>query len=241
MTTRSTTDLSSNLPQIGLVHARKVHQKSFHSPLSAEAPVQDYRGFHNLVMLLLFVNNLRLVVENYLKYGLLISLPEYDGLSKDLKRCLFALLWPLIPVIVIFLVEIVVARSLGIKKPSKAKSEDVGAGAGVTLHSKPVHGSPDVQKSRTNSGHTLLLPPKSTTPTWAKCVNSLSIMSIAVLTNIYIFYEIKTPFVAALPCFWSMILLMKLTSYVLVNSELRSMNYSGLSTLGLSLFILLHA
>lgn len=42
------------------------------SPLSAEAPVQNYHGFQNLVMLLLFANKLRLVIENLLKYGLLV-------------------------------------------------------------------------------------------------------------------------------------------------------------------------
>lgn len=35
------------------------------SPLSKESPEQNYRGFYNLAILLLFVNNVRLIIENY--------------------------------------------------------------------------------------------------------------------------------------------------------------------------------
>jgi diacylglycerol O-acyltransferase-1 len=34
---------------------------------------QNYRGFFNLAVLLLAVSNIRLAIENYLKYGLLVS------------------------------------------------------------------------------------------------------------------------------------------------------------------------
>ncbi|KAI1314670.1 hypothetical protein EDD11_001882 [Mortierella claussenii] len=59
----------------GYRHSFAVHTKTMPSPLSKEAPPESYRGFVNLGMLLLFGNNVRLIIENYQKYGILISLP----------------------------------------------------------------------------------------------------------------------------------------------------------------------
>ncbi|KAI9226715.1 MAG: MBOAT, membrane-bound O-acyltransferase family-domain-containing protein [Piptocephalis tieghemiana] len=56
-------------------HAFQVHTTCQPSPLSKEATPGSYRGFRNLAMLLFVANNTRLVVENYLKYGLRIGLP----------------------------------------------------------------------------------------------------------------------------------------------------------------------
>ncbi|KAJ3282674.1 hypothetical protein HK104_010780 [Borealophlyctis nickersoniae] len=56
-------------------HTYLVHTAIRASPLSKESPEQNYRGFFNLAMLLLAVSNLRLIIENYVKYGFLLSLP----------------------------------------------------------------------------------------------------------------------------------------------------------------------
>jgi diacylglycerol O-acyltransferase-1 len=54
-------------------HTYRVHAVIRASPLSKESPENNFRGFYNLAMLLLFVLNLRLIIENYLKYGILLS------------------------------------------------------------------------------------------------------------------------------------------------------------------------
>lgn len=60
---------------IHLSHASPVHTEYIPSPLSRDSKQQNYRGFLNLAILLLFVNNFRLIFENYIKYGFLISVP----------------------------------------------------------------------------------------------------------------------------------------------------------------------
>ncbi|KAF9112236.1 hypothetical protein BGX27_003745 [Mortierella sp. AM989] len=64
-------------------HTFPVHTKSVPSPLSKEAPPESYRGFVNLGLLLLFGNNLRLIIENYQKYGILISFPGSKVSKED--------------------------------------------------------------------------------------------------------------------------------------------------------------
>ncbi|KAJ1558233.1 hypothetical protein HK096_002806 [Nowakowskiella sp. JEL0078] len=66
-------------------HTLLVHTSIRASPLSKESPEQNYRGFYNLAMLLLFVLNMRLIIENWLKYGLLLSLPGKGIKLTDLK------------------------------------------------------------------------------------------------------------------------------------------------------------
>lgn len=53
-------------------HATPVHTGPNHSPLSKEAPPQNYRGFIHLSTILLGLSLLQTVIENYKKYGLLI-------------------------------------------------------------------------------------------------------------------------------------------------------------------------
>eukprot|EP01006_Ploeotia_vitrea_P023723 TRINITY_DN56314_c0_g1_i1.p2 TRINITY_DN56314_c0_g1~~TRINITY_DN56314_c0_g1_i1.p2 ORF type:complete len:578 (-),score=250.57 TRINITY_DN56314_c0_g1_i1:2-1735(-) len=53
-----------------------VHSVNRCSPLSSEAPPQDFRGLYNLAGITLVVGNFRLVVENLRKYGWLIEFPD---------------------------------------------------------------------------------------------------------------------------------------------------------------------
>lgn len=50
------------------------HETNRASLLSTEAPAQNYRGIINLIMLVLFVTHIRMIMENMLKYGILINL-----------------------------------------------------------------------------------------------------------------------------------------------------------------------
>ncbi|CAG8599271.1 9507_t:CDS:2 [Paraglomus occultum] len=56
-------------------HTTAVHTTVAASVLSKEAPPASYRGFMNLAMLILAASNVRLIIENYLKYGFLMSRP----------------------------------------------------------------------------------------------------------------------------------------------------------------------
>ncbi|ORZ39011.1 MBOAT, membrane-bound O-acyltransferase family-domain-containing protein [Catenaria anguillulae PL171] len=62
------------------IHALPAHKRVAHSPLSKEAEEQSYRGLVNVAAMLLVVGNLRLIIENLSKYGLLIRSPFANGL-----------------------------------------------------------------------------------------------------------------------------------------------------------------
>lgn len=46
------------------------------SLLSSEAPSPNYRGLLNLGVIILIVANSRLIIENMIKYGLLLTIPS---------------------------------------------------------------------------------------------------------------------------------------------------------------------
>nr|KAJ3422992.1 hypothetical protein HK105_004951 [Polyrhizophydium stewartii] len=54
------------------------------------SPEQNFRGFFNLAMLLLGVSNLRLIVENFEKYGWLLNIPLSGVRLVDLKFMVLA-------------------------------------------------------------------------------------------------------------------------------------------------------
>lgn len=67
-------------------HTFLVHTTLRASPLSKESSEQNYRGLLNLALLLLFVLNLRLVIENYIKYGLLLKLPSLEWIKSNVTN-----------------------------------------------------------------------------------------------------------------------------------------------------------
>ncbi|KAI9027864.1 MBOAT, membrane-bound O-acyltransferase family-domain-containing protein [Hyaloraphidium curvatum] len=64
-------------------HAYLVHSGIRASPFDKQSPENNYRGFLNLGLLLLFVANVRLVLENYSKYGLLIDFGGFGAPTRD--------------------------------------------------------------------------------------------------------------------------------------------------------------
>jgi diacylglycerol O-acyltransferase-1 len=93
---------------IALVHAKPVHITNAASPFSKESPDQNYRGFLHLAILLLVVNMIRLVVENFRKYGLLLSIPGRDVPLSDLLYVFFALSTLWVNILISFSVEMAV-------------------------------------------------------------------------------------------------------------------------------------
>ncbi|KAK9667589.1 hypothetical protein K7432_017648, partial [Basidiobolus ranarum] len=98
-------DKSKELDQYAFKHTRPAHIQVRHSALSKDAPQEDYRGFLNLAMLLLFVTNIRLIVENYQKYGFLINVPGHDIPNEDYPMSFLAYIILPINVLVAFSIE----------------------------------------------------------------------------------------------------------------------------------------
>ena len=86
---------ASEEAKVRVMHSAPVHVANLPSPFSKESPEQNYRGFLNLTVLLLFVSMARLVLENFRKYGVLLSIPGRDLPITDILNGLKAisLLW----------------------------------------------------------------------------------------------------------------------------------------------------
>jgi hypothetical protein len=63
--------------------SKPIHVGSRFSPLSAESrpSEQNYRGFFNLGVIILVLSNLRMILDNLVKYGILIHIPGMDLLN----------------------------------------------------------------------------------------------------------------------------------------------------------------
>lgn len=185
---RSTTRVSSNEDNnkqnrsIYFYHSRPIHASQTLSPLDTDAPSQDFRGFRNLVFLLLAVNNLRLIIENYLKYGFLLFSSTTNTVSSS------SWWW---------------------------WDDDVqwmvGLEVGLPL-SMLVAYCIEVGTLRFNWSSRLL-----------RTILYVAVVSVVLLAPNYLAYtRMHQPFLILIPCMTSCILALKVVSYALVQSELRS-------------------
>ncbi|KAI9275265.1 diacylglycerol acyltransferase DGAT2 [Helicostylum pulchrum] len=79
----------------GYSHTLPIHTLTKASVLSKEAPPENYSGFLRLGMLVLGASNIRLVIENWMKYGLLIGIPHSYIPYRDYGLFFFA--WLCVP------------------------------------------------------------------------------------------------------------------------------------------------
>ncbi|KAL7271299.1 hypothetical protein RUND412_005951 [Rhizina undulata] len=117
-------------------HVFAIHSKPRVSALShdsVESP--SFIGFRNLMVIVLIVGNLRLMIENYMKYGVLLQLSGAGFRTGDLKW--FLLLYLLIPahLFVGFLIELVASEHArgAAAKNRKAANKDPKLRAAWTI------------------------------------------------------------------------------------------------------------
>ena len=92
-------------------HTHIVHAKEKTSCLSRDSETApSFLGFRNLMVLMLVVSNLRLVLENFKKYGVLVTLSGHEIRRQDVL--LGWLLYLLVPchLLVAYIIELVAAR-----------------------------------------------------------------------------------------------------------------------------------
>ena len=113
-------------------HVAAYHYQRQVSCLSRESPVSpDFLGFRNLMVIVLVVMNLRLIVENYMKYGVLICIQCHDYRKQDIVLGL--ILYALIPwhLFIAYLIELAAAaqtkRTLDGRKKKKPPGKDTPA------------------------------------------------------------------------------------------------------------------
>ncbi|KZF21592.1 putative diacylglycerol O-acyltransferase [Xylona heveae TC161] len=106
-------------------HFAAVHSKLKTSCLSADAEASpSFLGFRNLMVIVLVVSNLRLMIENFMKYGVLICLRCHDYRRQDLL--LGAILYALVPchLFVAYIIELVAAHKAKGAIGRSKKTED---------------------------------------------------------------------------------------------------------------------
>ncbi|KAG1138892.1 hypothetical protein G6F37_000424 [Rhizopus arrhizus] len=168
-------------------HTLPIHTIVKASVLSKEAPPENYSGFLRLGMLVLGASNIRLIIENWMKYGLLIKLPHSYVPIKDYG--FFFLAWLCVPLSL--LVSLVVEFGMG-KLAVLAKDA-----------------KPDFLKKLAMLERVLVFTHCS------HLIFLLTFPSYLVYTRIY------HPLVGSAVIFICLVTFLKLTSFVLVNRELR--------------------
>ncbi|KAL6078071.1 O-acyltransferase [Balamuthia mandrillaris] len=173
-------------------HSFVVHKRCVPSLLSPESESQNYRGLFNLAGLVLFVTNFRLVVENLLKYGLLIN---FNGSIRDnlkLRSALLIACGLLYFTLFTLVVELLAARSVR-KYREKQRNRPKG-----TPKKRPDEVIP------LNAYYN------------AQLINITLLLVVCMVMCLY-----TDPISAAALMGLMLVLLMKLISYVMVNRELR--------------------
>ncbi|KAE8383347.1 putative diacylglycerol O-acyltransferase [Aspergillus bertholletiae] len=110
-------------------HVAAYHSKAQDSSLSRESNVPtSFLGFRNLMVIVLVAMNLRLIIENFMKYGVLICIRCHDYRKQDV--ILGSMLFAIVPcqLFIAYILELAVAgrakETVGRKK--KDKSAEAG-------------------------------------------------------------------------------------------------------------------
>ena len=182
-------------------HTLWVHTAVRASPLSKESPEQNYRGFYNLAMLLLFFNNLRLIIENFNKYGFRPSLPGRSVAGSDFMWAFITSMFSLLCLAASLLAEL-----LAVPLPA------------------PVSQS---TRSHSRSRPKKDLKPKRITPLATRLIHIVSILAAILVPSHMCWYYIEHPFLSSIPLFIATICSLKLISFAFVNRDLRFQAITG--------------
>ncbi|KAI1319071.1 hypothetical protein EDD11_004960 [Mortierella claussenii] len=223
-------------------HTFPVHTTTRPSPLSKEAPPESYRGFVNLGMLLLFGNNIRLIIENYLKYGFLISIPGSSVSRQD--WILTAITHALLPFNVLAaykLEEWAMKLSIGFKKRRAdereslhtAATESTAAATTATVTATPSKDDDGSKKNgkktnnnnnnnNNNARHLTVEEIAKANQSTVGWLHVLNLSTILAWPSFMAYFMIFHPFLAMSCLMNGLILFLKMTSFALVNQDLRA-------------------
>lgn len=166
------------------LHVHPIHTAVKGSPLSnEEGAIVNYRGFYTLTLLLLAVMNLRLAIENYIKYGLLVSFDLTSMLSlRDLVWSMIGLIGISGHILVAFWIETIAVDLMTVQAP---------------------------------------------THTDVKSLHKINCTVLIIGSMLNSWFNISHPVVSGTPLFMSVVVLLKLISYALVNADLRDAALTG--------------
>ncbi|KZZ95885.1 diacylglycerol acyltransferase DGAT2 [Moelleriella libera RCEF 2490] len=184
------------IPQQTYRHVAAVHSKSRPSCLSHDSDAApSFIGFRNLMVIVLVVGNVRLMIENLQKYGVLICLRCHSYKSEDIL--IGGLLYFLIPchLLVAYAIEHGAARQArGLRRRSKP-------GSNKQLED---------DKERFHSTWVVVA--------WAHAINMTLSLT---LTTFFVYYHVHHPMVGTLTEMHAVIVSLKTASYAFTNRDLR--------------------
>lgn len=179
-------------------HIAAVHSRACTSCLSRDAEeTPSFLGFRNLMVIVLIVMNLRLVIENFMKYGVLICIRCHDYRRQDILLGL--VLYLLVPchLFVAYIIELAAAH--------QAK----GALGRAKRHSEDILDSAQAAKSFRTTWLTIV---------WAHGINAtLSLL----VTSLTVYNLIHHPLIGTISQVHAIIVWLKICSYAFTNRDLR--------------------
>ncbi|ERF68628.1 hypothetical protein EPUS_07189 [Endocarpon pusillum Z07020] len=193
-------ELGSGKPKKKYRHVAALHWKNQPSCISHEAAVSpSFLGFRNLLVLVVIVMNLRLVVENFMKYGVLICISCHDVRRQDVV--LGALLYALIPIhlLAAYIIEVVAAQQARGAIGRRQRSD-----AGVR--------TPENAKDRREFNATW---------TYIAVAHTINASLCLGITNVVVYFYIHHPGIGTLCELHAIIVWLKNCSYAFTNRDLR--------------------
>ncbi|KAH6687297.1 diacylglycerol O-acyltransferase [Plectosphaerella plurivora] len=177
-------------------HVAAVHSQVRPSTLSHDSPASpSFLGFRNLMVIVLVVGNLRLMIENMQKYGVLICLHCHDFRRQDILLGLG--LYFLIPchLFAAYLIELAAAQQA---RGSRRRSKDGSASPTKAQH------------DQFNAVWKVVA--------WAHAINVTLALAI---TTVVVYFHIHHPLIGTLTEVHAVIVWLKTSSYAFTNRDLR--------------------
>ena len=181
------------------LHITAVHHSNRTSCLSHESTTSpSFVGFRNLMILVLIVMNLRLVIENFLKYGVLICIRCHDYQRRDLV--LAAVLYAMVPA------HLYVAYAIELGAARKAKS--------VIAEAKKHDQKPSEVPALGDSFRAI----------WQSIAiaHSINATLALLITTSTVYFFIYHPLLGTISEVHAIIVWLKICSYAFTNRDLRS-------------------
>ncbi|KAL2123887.1 hypothetical protein VTJ04DRAFT_252 [Mycothermus thermophilus] len=178
-------------------HTSAVHSRSKPSCLSHDATESpSFIGFRNLMVIVLVATNLRLVIENIQKYGVLICIRCHDFHPNDVRFGLLLYLMIPIHLFIAYFVELVASKNAISARAARR-------GAGTT--------SPTPAEARRFQ------------LTWyiVRIVHLINVTVALVNTSWMVYWHIHHPLIGTLVEVHAIIVWLKAASYALTNRDLR--------------------
>ncbi|KAL1908360.1 hypothetical protein Sste5344_005888 [Sporothrix stenoceras] len=198
-------------------HVAAIHSKTQPSCLSHESTVSpSFLGFRNLMVIVLVAGNLRLMIENIQKYGVLICVRCHDFRQHDVLLGLVLFLSIPLHLFVALLIEHGAAQQAQVwrKRTTAAKlhkKQAEGGGAGNGAKSTTGASSPTEDEARRFTALWQVV-------AWLHAINISLALAIA---SYVVYFHIHHPLVGTLVEVHAIVVWLKTASYAFTNRDLR--------------------